>query len=989
MNDSTLRTDLKGLGITSSVSNVIDTDTTLRVGTPSVQQPNTPTDEFVLNGVIYHSQKTISDNSGEAQVYLVYRDGKLFVLKLYYPNVNIKTETLKVVANMDFNMIVRLYDFGKVYVDGKKRNYELMEYLRGGTLNTYCLNEDFNVFRRLALQAAAALACCHTNNLIHKDIKPGNFFFRDDDQTELVLGDFGISSVMTEDGTLHRTTQARTPMYAAPEMYNDVIDGEVEISTAADYYSLGITLMTLWMGKNPLNTNERLMMKRKNEGRLPGINELPERVRMIITGLTAVNPESRWTYQEVEKWFLGESPAVDISSPFLKYRSFVVDPERNIVADNVKELVPLLMENEQAAKGYLYNGKLTEWLEKCGNTSLSIVLQDVVKNRYPIDKRAGLITALYLMDPKYPYVDKQGKSYKDIHSIVLSMLENADEYSKVLKDRNHNLWLYIETHVNGCNIERMRNYFYVKEPMQERKALLRVIYEIDPDIPLFAKYKSNTLKDIVYCFGYKDLSDDEWESITDGRLLSWMYSHEDYMACESLRIMTEGQPYSKQLAYKVLYNLDHNAAYDLRDADTPEKVGELLSDILVECQRVNENELASYLRNFTMPEGRFSYFAQMHGWAEELIEVGRCFDLNSEENRERLSAYDLRTAAYRVCRVLGANPEYMLSDGSRLKNGLDIDNKYRSSIRTEIRQGYFPQWLATFYHENPKADFSEEYSYELMLEKWIKVLGEYDAQISFFKRYTSAKEETARKYDEIRTGYKNAMLRLKLWRYSFYGLCAVWMILLVLCGCGGREQILNNSFITICLPLGGMSAVIMGAGAFFRGYGFFLSFLWGVMGFASSHIPVIILRATQTHLPSMFIPMIIFMTLIYMLICHVTGAKGESKEDGKLINRMLEDDVKSSLLEPLYYTFKTKSYKFKGSKFGILDDVQERIYSVTSESIIHYAVWCILVALILCELIIFNSSYMNISSPFSDNINIKQSIEQPLFTNNNNILNEV
>ena len=104
---------------------------------------------------------------------------------------------------------------------------------------------------------------------------------------------------------------------------------------------------------------------------------------------------------------------------------------------------------------------------------------------------------------------------------------------------------------------------------------------------------------------------------------------------------------------------------------------------------------------------------------------------------------------------------------------------------------------------------------------------------------------------------------------------------------------------------------------------------------------------------------------------------------------MLEDDVKSSLLEPLYYTFKTKSYKFKGSKFGILDDVQERIYSVTSESIIHYAVWCILVALMLCELIIFNSSYMNISSPFSDNINIKQSIEQPLFTNNNNILNEV
>ncbi|MGN1262696.1 MAG: protein kinase, partial [Prevotella sp.] len=873
--------------------------------------------------------------------------------------------------------------------DGKKRNYELMEYLRGGTLNNYNLNEDLNVFRRLALQAAAALACCHTNNLIHKDIKPGNFFFRDESQTELVLGDFGISSVMAEDGTLHRTTQARTPMYAAPEMYNDVIDGEVEISTAADYYSLGITLMTLWMGKNPLNTNERLMMKRKNEGRLPGIDELPERVRMIIKGLTAVNPESRWSYPEVEKWFLGESPAVDISSPFLKYRTFVVDPERNIVADNVKELVPLLMENEQAAKSYLYNGKLSEWLDKCGNTSLSIMLQDVVKNRYPVDKHAGLITALYLMDPKFPYVDRRGKTYKDIHSIVLSMLENAEEYSKALKERNHNLWLYIETHVNGCNIERMRNYFYAKESLQERKALLRIIYEIDPDIPLFAKYKSNTLKDIVYCFGHYNLSDDEWEAITDGRLLSWMYSHEDYMACESLRIMTEGQPYSKQLAYKVLYNLDHSAAYDLCDADTPEKVGELLSDILVRCQQVNDREFDSYLSDFSQQEGRFAYFAQMHGWVDELNEVRRCFDLNSVENRERLSAYDMRTAAYRVCRVLGADPEYQLQDGARLKNGLNIDNKYRSNIRTEIRQGYFTQWLSVFYHEDPKADFSEEYSYEFMLEKWVKVLGEYDAQIHYYKRYISAKEETARKYDEIRNGYKNAKQRVALWRYSFYGLCLTWMLLLIFGGCGGREHILNNAFVTISLPLGGMSAIIMGIRAFFRGYGFFFSFLWGVMGFASSHIPVIILRAVQTHIPSMFIPVIICLTLIYILICHITVSKGESKEDGELINRMLEDDVKSSLLEPLYYTFKTKSYKFKGSKFGILDDVQERIFSVTSENIMHYAVWCILVALLLLELVMFNSSFMNLSSPFSDNNDTKQSIEQPLSVNKDNTANEM
>ena len=58
-------------------------------------------------------------------------------------------------------------------------------------------------------------------------------------------------------------------------------------------------------------------------------------------------------------------------------------------------------------------------------------------------------------------------------------------------------------------------------------------------------------------------------------MLAWMYSHEDPMACESLRIMINDQPYSRNLAYKVLYNLNRESAYDLAGAFTPQQVGEL------------------------------------------------------------------------------------------------------------------------------------------------------------------------------------------------------------------------------------------------------------------------------------------------------------------------------------------------------------------------------------------------------------------------------
>lgn len=971
MDELTIRTDVKGGDDTFMPSVTVADDElerTLRVETPSAPSADVQMEELVLRGKTYRSQKTLSDNSGEAQVFLVSKDGCEYVLKLYYPKVNIKKETLKVVSNMDFDMIVRLYDFGKVYVDGKKRYYELMEYLRGGTLNHYNLNGDFNMFRRIALQAAAALACCHNNNVIHKDIKPSNFFFRDETQTELVLGDFGISSVMAGEGMLHRTTQARTPIYAAPEMYNDVIDGEVEISTAADYYSLGITLMTLWLGRNPLNANERMMMKRKNEGRLPGVNELPERVRMIVQGLTAVKPESRWAYSEVERWFLGESPNVDIASPYLKYRSFVVDPERNLVADNVNELIPLLLDNERMACSYLYNGRITEWLEKCGNTRLSIALDDIVKNRYPVDQSAGLMVAVYTMDSAYPYIDVRGNACDGIHSIVMSLLDNADEYASLLRNRNDRLWLYVETHSPTCNIDRMRNYFYDASQEDRRKALMRVVYELAPEMPLMARYPSSTLGEIVRCFGHDDLSDDDWQSITDGRLLSWMYSHEDNMACESLRIMTEGKPYSKQLAYKVLYNIDRNAAYDLRDADTPQKVGELLGEQLRQWQHLDDNEFAERISEYSHPDGRFCYFARLHGWMEEISEAQRCFDLDSAENRERLGAYDLRTAAYRMCRILGAVPSYLLSDGTVLANGLDIDNRYRSKIRTEIRSGHFSQWLSVFYHEDPHKDFSEAYSYERMLEQWINVLGEYDAQISYYKRFVTAKEETARKYNEVRSGYRKAKVKEGVWRASFYGLCVLWILLLVFCGVSGRDYLLEHSLITIGIPVGGVSAIIVGMRAFFRGYGFFFSFLWGASGFMTSFIPIYILKQTEAHWPSLFVPVIILLTVIYMAICYFTASEGESKEDNKLINEILEDDIKSTLIEPLYYTFKTKSYRFKGSKFGILDDVQDRIYSMASESILHYVLWCIMAALLVVEMVVYSPKLLDMANPGTDGL---------------------
>lgn len=905
---------------------------------------------FVLKGKSYQKLNCLSDNSGEAQVFLVEREGKEYVLKVYYPNFSVDKKLLQTIRSLQFEMIVNLIDYGKTWVDAKHRYYELMEYLRGGTMQDYQLQGDLNQFRRLALQGAASLAYCHHNHILHKDVKPANFFFRDEGHRELVLGDFGISAFLDHNTHTVRTTQARTPIYAAPEMYADVIDGEVELTPAADYYSLGITLMALWLGETPMSSNERNMMKQKNEGRLPRLGELPQMVKHVVQGLTAVNPQGRWTYNEVERWFKGEDVKVDMSSASLRYKTFIVDPERNLVAENLHELVPLLLGNEWLAMNYLYSGRIANWLESCGNQKLAAIVKDITANRYPVDKKAGLMAAVYAMEPTYPYKDIKGNPCDDTHAISLSLLGNQDAYALALQQAGDPLFLWLEQHTR-CDVDRLRSYF--TSGADAHVAVMRLVYEIDPEIPFLGRHPSATVAEIVHSFGYASLTDDDWLALTDGRLLSWMYSHEDVMACESIRVLTEGKAHSESLAYKVLYTLDPEAAYDLREARTPKAVGEVLARRLMQLEHVAPADFEHAMQDVIGRDGRFFYYAQMHGWTLLINEATRCFDLQSAENRERLGHYDLRTAVYRFCRILGAVPAYLLPGGQVLADSQQLSMDQAARIRSEIRSGSLPQWLSVFFHEDPTRDFSEEYSYEHELAQWLLAIGRFDEKYHYYNRFSKACGETRERMAYVRRRWDSAHRRERLMRQMFYALCVVWMLLVAVFGQQASGYVADHPYIAIMLPVGCMSGIIATTRAYFKGYGFTVSLLWGLPGLLSSLIPIYVMKFVIAKVPILSPLAMIVLTLLYMFVCRKTDFSGDRHSDDSLVDAALkDDDIHTTLLDPLYYTFKTRSARYTATKFSLLDDVDNQVHSYAGESVIHYLLWCLMVVALIVMLLV-------------------------------------
>jgi hypothetical protein len=162
-----------------------------------------------------------------------------------------------------------------------------------------------------------------------------------------------------------------------------------------------------------------------------------------------------------------------------------------------------------------------------------------------------------------------------------------------------------------------------------------------------------------------------------------------------------------------------------------------------------------------------------------------------------------------------------------------------------------------------------------------------------------------------------------------------------------------------------MTGIIVATRSFFKGYDFLFSFFWGLVGAFTCFIPIIILKYIGASHPTLFNVAIVVITLIYMLVCHLTDFRGDEKADSRLISEVLENDVKSNLIEPLFYTFKARSYKFKGSKFGLLNDVTDQVRSISGESVLHYVLWSLLMLVFVISFVVFSPKMLNVANPNS------------------------
>jgi serine/threonine-protein kinase len=125
----------------------------------------------------------------------------------------------------------------------------IMEYIEGDDLNDLIrkgmiFNEDAALY--IVLQAAKALEYMRTQNVLHRDIKPGNIMLKKDNMVKLI--DLGFATVMGEDVRPTDSTLG-TVQFISPEQAR----GQSDLDIRSDIYSLGVTLYQLVVGSLPFS----------------------------------------------------------------------------------------------------------------------------------------------------------------------------------------------------------------------------------------------------------------------------------------------------------------------------------------------------------------------------------------------------------------------------------------------------------------------------------------------------------------------------------------------------------------------------------------------------------------------------------------------------------------------------------------------------------------------------------------------------------------
>jgi eukaryotic-like serine/threonine-protein kinase len=193
----------------------------------------------------------------------------------------------------------------------------VMEWLENGEDLGTALKRDgrfeWKRVQRIVLQLCDALQAAHDAGIIHRDVKPANFYRLPvgDEPDFIKVLDFGIARLANPNDSIVTQTGVvmGTPDYMAPEQ----AQGR-HVDHRADIYSLGATAWALLVGKPPFSGKNEydVIYKHLNETARPPsmiVRDVPEWLDAVVLKAMAKEPDDRYASMSELAKALRNSPS--------------------------------------------------------------------------------------------------------------------------------------------------------------------------------------------------------------------------------------------------------------------------------------------------------------------------------------------------------------------------------------------------------------------------------------------------------------------------------------------------------------------------------------------------------------------------------------------------------------------------------------------------------------------------------------------------------